>query len=289
MLSPEPTVGSVYLLLRVLKTAEGRLFAAESTKGVDVRANLADAEGRQRLVEEVGRLAPASIDGLVLVAGIGAAAAATVKVNYFGTLAVLTGLQPLLLKSDNPQVVAVLSASLSASSLSSGDSRVIRACLHGDESTASAVAERAISRGRGGVLYRSSKMALNRWVRRFATHRDWAGHGILLNVVALGIVDTATVRESILKDSIQTRVLRLALPQPLAFPGTADAIADASAWLVSAENSFMTGQIIFIDGGADATLRSDRPCANGSRYGLSTIAKKMFWLLLGRAHRHRSK
>lgn len=35
----------------------------------------------------------------------------------------------------------------------------------------------------------------------------------------------------------------------------------------------MVGQIVFIDGGAEATLRSDRPYSTGARYGFSSLSR----------------
>lgn len=254
--------------------------------GVDVRADLGDDEGRDLLVAEVSRLAPGGIDGLALVAGVGTASTETVRVNYFGTLAVLAGLRASLRKKPSPRVVVVSSAA----SLSAGDDDVIGACLRGDETAAVATAERLIATGRGGVLYRSSKIALNRWVRQSAAGEDWAGTGVVLNVIAPGIVETDTAREMLgsetapgaAKDVAQDRVLSTALPQPLGFPGPVQAVADAISWMICEENSFMAGQIVFVDGGADATLRSDKPYADGVRYGPVATSKMLFWALRAR-------
>lgn len=254
--------------------------------GVDVRADLGDDEGRDLLVAEVSRLAPGGIDGLALVAGVGTASTETIRVNYFGTLAVLAGLRTSLRKKPSPRVVVVSSAA----SLSAGDDAVISACLRGDETAAVATAEQLIATGRGGVLYRSSKIALNRWIRQSATSEDWAGTGVVLNVIAPGIVETDTAREMLgsetapgaAKDVAQARVLSTALPQPLGFPGPVQAVADAISWMISEENSFMAGQIVFVDGGADATLRSDKPYADGVRYGPVATSKMLFWALRAR-------
>jgi len=253
---------------------------------VDVRADLGDDEGRDLLVAEVSRLAPGGIDGLALVAGVGTSTTETVRVNYFGTLAVLAGLRASLRKKPAPRVVVVSSAA----SLSAGDDDVIGACLRGEEESAIAAAERLIATGRGGVLYRSSKIALNRWVRQSAAGEDWAGTGVVLNVIAPGIVETDTARERLGSElspgpttsSAQDRVLSTALPQPLGFPGPVQAIADAISWMISEENSFMAGQIVFVDGGADATLRSDKPYADGVRYGPVATSKMIFWALRAR-------
>jgi len=263
------------LTAQTLQERGARVIRCGLGEDVDVRADLGDESGRDLLVTEVSRLAPGGIDGLALIAGIGAPTAETIRVNYFGTLSVLAGLRTLLRRRTAPRVVVVSSAS----SLSAGDPDVIGACLRGDEKAAVAAAQRAVARGRGGVLYRSSKIALNRWVRQSATAEEWAGTGVPLNVVAPGIVETDAARETMLGDPAQVRLLSTALPQPLGFPGPVQAIADAVAWMLSAENSFMAGQVVFVDGGADATLRSDTPYADGVRYGAVATAKMLYWAL----------
>ncbi len=263
------------LTAQTLQERGARVIRCGLGEDVDVRADLGDESGRDLLVTEVGRLAPGGIDGLALIAGIGVPTAETIRVNYFGTLAVLAGLRTLLRRKPAPRVVVVSSAS----ALSAGDPDVIGACLRGDEEAAVAAAQRVVARGRGGVLYRSSKIALNRWVRQSATAEEWAGTGVPLNVVAPGIVETDTARETMLGDPAQVRLLSTALPQPLGFPGPVQAIADAVAWMLSAENSFMAGQVVFVDGGADATLRSDTPYADGVRYGAAATTKMLYWAL----------
>ncbi|WP_327149528.1 SDR family oxidoreductase [Nocardia sp. NBC_01329] len=267
------------LTAQLLQRRGARVIRCGLADDVDVRADLGDPEGREALVREVARLAPNGIDGLALVAGIGAPASATVRVNYFGTMAALTGLRPLLLKSDAPRATLISSAS----SLSSGDADIVAAALRDDENSAIAAAERAIARGRGGVIYRSTKIALNRWVRRHAGGAEWAGSGIPLNVIAPGIVDTETVRGTMLADSAQAKILAEALPQPLGFPGPVEAVAEAVAWTLAPANSFMAGQIIFVDGGADTILRGDQPYAEGVRYGPLAMARMIYWSLRVRA------
>ncbi|GAA1308090.1 SDR family oxidoreductase [Brachybacterium tyrofermentans] len=270
------------LTASTLRRRGARVISCGLGPDVDVRADLGDDAGRDQLVDGILRLAPGGIDGLALVAGVATASTEAVRVNYFGTLAVLAGLRTSLRKKPTPRVVVVSSAA----SLSAGDDAVIRACLRGDEAAAVATAEQLLSSGRGGVLYRSSKIALNRWVRQSATGEDWAGTGVVLNVIAPGIVENDTVRETLSadppQDSARDRVLSTALPQPLGFPGPVQAIADAISWMISEENSFMAGQIVFVDGGADATLRSDKPYADGVRYGPVATSRMLFWALKAR-------
>ena len=273
------------LTARTLQERGARVIRCGLGVDVEVSADLGDDEGRAHLLREVERLAPGGIDGLALVAGLGTPTVETVRVNYFGTLSVLAGLRTRLRKKEAPRVVVVSSAS----SLTAGDPEVIEACLRGDEEAAVAAAERIIARGEGSSLYRSSKIALNRWVRQSATTDDWAGTGVPVNVLAPGIVATETARETMLSDPAQVKVLTTALPQPLGFPGPVQAVADALVWMIGPENSFMAGQIIYLDGGAEATLRGDGPYREGIRYGPATMARMIFYSLVSKARPRRER
>lgn len=259
------------LTARTLEDRGARVIRCGLGTELDVSADLGDAPGRVQLVQEVARLAPGGIDGLALAAEQAVPIATSVRADYFGTLAVLAGLRTSLRKREAPRVVIVSSAS----SLSDGDPEVIGACLRGDEEAAVAAAERVIASGRGGVLLRSSKIALNRWVRRYAATEDWAGTGVPVNVVAPGIVGTSAEREEMAADPDRIRLLSVALPQPLGLPGPVEAVADAIAWMIGPENSFMAGQVVFLDGGADAALRSDAPYREGVHYGPVALGRML--------------
>ncbi|GAA3652634.1 SDR family oxidoreductase [Nonomuraea antimicrobica] len=220
-------------------------------RDADVIADLTTAEGRERLVSEVAALSKGRIDGLVAVAGLAVPSELTVRLNFFGTIATLEGLRPLLAAAEQPRAVAV--SSLSA--IVATDESLVAACLSMDEEAAAGAVRQAVESGRGRIVYPSSKLALNQWLRRAAVTSDWAGSGIPLNAVAPGVVDTQTARTTFLDDPATRDFVASAMPQPLGFPGPVAAIASLLAWTVSAANSFMTGQILYADGGAEATLR----------------------------------
>jgi NAD(P)-dependent dehydrogenase (short-subunit alcohol dehydrogenase family) len=230
------------------------------------------------VVEWGRRRARAAAPGVAPVAGSGAASAAAVSLNYFGTVAVLDTLRTDLVARPDPRAVIVSSAS----SLAAGDRRLIDACLAGEEQAARHAAERLIERGRGARIYRSTKIALNRWLRRTAPTERWAGGGVPLNAVAPGIVDTETARATMLADPAQIKVLQDALPQPLGMPGRLAAVTSALAWLLAPENSFTTGQVLYVDGGAEVTLRGEEPYTRPVSYGPRRMARMIYWSTLGR-------
>ena len=66
-------------------------------RDADVLADLSTAEGRSAMVEGVTETAGGVLDGVVAAAGVnGKPGELTVSVNYFGAVATLEGLRPLL-------------------------------------------------------------------------------------------------------------------------------------------------------------------------------------------------
>ncbi|MCK2217904.1 SDR family oxidoreductase [Actinomadura sp. ATCC 31491] len=233
-----------------LLAAGGARVIRCDVRDADVLADLGEQAGRDRLAEQVAELSGGRVDGVVAVAGVGLSSPLTVRLNFFGTLATLEGLRPLLAAAEQPRAVAV--SSLSA--LVAADDRIVDACLALDEAGAAEAAEAASAAGRGRIVYPSSKLALNRWLRRAAVGPAWAGAGIPLNAVAPGVVDTATARRTLLADPATAELVAATMPQPLGFPGPVAGVASLLAWTVSAGNSFVTGQILYADGGAEAAL-----------------------------------
>ncbi|MGW0179690.1 SDR family oxidoreductase [Nocardia sp. NPDC003345] len=217
----------------------------------DIRADLATADGRRTLVDAV-TAAGTPVDAVLAIAGGGRTG--LLETNYFGAVATLRGLRPLLARSPAPRAVAVSSTS----SLAPADDRLIQACLDDDEP--GAVALLAADPARAGATggYGAAKRALNRWVRRNAPAPEWAGAGIALNAVAPGVVDTPAA-SWIFADEQTRATVEAAAPQPFGgFPGRPEWIAETICWLASADNRFVTGQILFADGGGEAAAVGDR-------------------------------
>ncbi len=229
-----------------------RVITCGIGESVDVRADLATPVGRADLIRQVRDRTDGRIDAVIAVAGMDDRGPNTVALNYFGTIAVLDGLRDCLAASPAGAAVVISSSS----TLNRGSGALVRACLRGDEERAGRVARRLVSTRRGSQIYRSSKMALNLWVRSAAVAAEWAGNGIVLNAVAPGIIATEQVVSSWHR---QQRLLQTALPQPLGSPGPVEPVAELVAHLASPRNRFITGQVIYGDGGTDALMRKGRP------------------------------
>ncbi|MGM1029098.1 MAG: SDR family oxidoreductase [Actinomycetota bacterium] len=221
-------------------------------RGSDVDGDLSTPEGRRSAADAALEAAGGTVDVVVAAAGIAAPIAKTVAVNYFGVTEFLDALRPALGESPAPRV-AVTS---SFSSLQPTDPRLVDALLDGDEPRALELGGEAEAQGaqHGFVNYSSSKRAISRWIRRVAPTPEWAGAGIAINAVGPGIVETPMTAD-LIRD--MGAALDAQLPMPLNGHASAEGIASLIGWLVSEENTHVTAQTVYIDGGAEALLRGD--------------------------------
>lgn len=234
-----------------LRAAGARVIACD-LRDADVEADLTSAEGRAALVDGVARRGGGRLDGIIANAG-GGPTDTMLALNFFGAVASLEGLRPLLAGTEAPRAVAVSSIS----SLGPFDDELVEACLRGDEATATAIARGAIDRGKRPLdLYGSAKRALNRWVRAAACEARWGGAGIALNVVAPGVIDTPAAAYLLSNPDLRHQLGQRA-PLKAAYPGRPEQMAALLAWCVSAENALMTGQVVFADAGFEALARGE--------------------------------
>lgn len=213
----------------------------------EILADLATPAGRQAMIAHITEKTGGVIDGLIASAGVAIQSPLTVAVNYFGALATLEGLRPMLAKGVQPRAVAVTSVA----SIGPSNEDLINACLAGDEARAKRLAESSAD-----TVYASTKAALARWLRCNATMPDWAGAGILLNGVAPGLIATP-MTQAMIDDPNMLKRIEDMLPMPIGRYGLPEEVGQLLAYLVSPENSLMVGQVVFIDGGSEATLRGD--------------------------------
>jgi NAD(P)-dependent dehydrogenase (short-subunit alcohol dehydrogenase family) len=94
--------------------------------------------------------------------------------------------------------------------------------------------------------YCVSKAGVRMLARSMA--RELAAHGIRVNVVAPGIVHAGMARRQYETDPAYAR--RASVVIPLGEMGTAEQVAQATAFLCSPEAAYMTGSVLLVDGGA---------------------------------------
>lgn len=219
----------------------------------DVSADLASAEGRSSLRRSIQQLGVSGLDGVLAIAGVSNETSVPVRVNYFGAIATLEALRPLLSSSAAPRAVVVSSFA----AIAECDSELLEALRSSNEEAAVTRADALAASGSGRLIYASTKRAIAEWIRQSSIAGEWAGAGIPLNAVAPGVIITP-LTEPILGTAEQRDEIMKMVPMPLNGPAQPEVIADALVWLTSAQNTHVTGQVLFVDGGAEATVRGPR-------------------------------
>lgn len=237
----------------ILENAGERVIRVDLNEG-DVTADLGSAEGVSAAVDQIADLSGGVIDGLVANAGVSHPTELSLKINYFGTVALIEGLRPLLAKAKAPRV----SVTTSAATLQGNDPELVDLMLAGEE-------EKAIERGTaltaqgpqiGYANYSSSKRAISRWIRQVAPTREYAGAGIGINGVGPGQVFTGMTTD-LFSTEEGRKMAADAMPTPYNGIAEAEHIAAVHEFLISEGNARMTGQVMFVDGGYDAQSRGD--------------------------------
>lgn len=134
------------------------------------------------------------------------------EVNYFANINILQGVLPHMKKNHFGRIVAV----------------------------SSLFAHRAKS---GRSAYAGSKAALEALIRHIAV--ESAPFGVMANIVSPGYVDTDLTR----KNNSESQILEIEKRIPIGRLAKSQEIAEAVGFLASSENSYITGQILNVDGG----------------------------------------
>tara|TARA_R110000824_G_scaffold48129_17_gene136110 strand:+ start:235 stop:1005 length:771 start_codon:yes stop_codon:yes gene_type:complete len=231
--------------------AKGHRVIGVDLRDADVNVDLGSAKGRRDLVDHVRALAPDGIDGVLTSAGVADfdRPGLVVSVNYFGTIAALEGLHPLL-RGPGARCVAVASTAILISSPEILE--IEQRCLAGDEPAAVELANRYSML----QAYPASKRALTQWARSASTAPQWAGSGMLLNIVAPGTVKTPMIRKA-LADPEQAEAIRNGSPIAVDDFADASALAEVMDYLLTFEGNYIVGQVFFADGGTEVITRPD--------------------------------
>jgi NAD(P)-dependent dehydrogenase (short-subunit alcohol dehydrogenase family) len=218
----------------------------------DVEADLGTTDGRARAISEIRDRSQGRLAGLVSCAAaspIHPDPAAVVSVNWFGAMAVLDGLLPLLTEVPGSSAVAI--SSIGAVD-GSADPALVELLLAGDEQAA----RRAAADGtpfRSAIAYAAAKRAVALGVRGRAG--TWGEAGVRLNAVAPGRMETPML-DGLLADPVIAAGIAT-LPTGVRASGSADDVAGAVVFLLGSDADFVHGQVLFVDGGTDALLRPE--------------------------------
>ncbi len=231
-------------------------------KDSDICANLATKEGRDQVIQEIHTRYPDGIDGLCCNAGVSGACGnlkLIISLNYFGATNLAHGLFDLLKKKGGSCVVT------SSNTISQGAARMDLVDMLNYSQTKPVNEERILnviekfdesSLSVGNSIYVTTKYAIARWVRRVSA--SWAANGVRINAVAPGNVSTP-MTATMSKDA---KAALAALPIPINYgsdelmrPGD---IANVIVFLVSRLAHGVNGNVMFVDGGTDALLNSEK-------------------------------
>lgn len=227
-------------------SAAGHRVIGVDIRDADVIADLSTEDGRRAAIDGVLDACGGVLDGFVPCAGVGGTAPAelTVRLNYYGTVALLEGLLAALEAGTDASVVVISSNSTTMMpGLTVDDAKV---CLDGDEDAAVEHFAR-----NAWMAYPAGKLALAYWVRTHAP--EWIGRGVRLNAVAPGVTRTAMVAE--VEASPDAKAGLDMIPIPIDRWADPDEIASAIEFLASPASSYVVGQVLFVDGGTDAVLQ----------------------------------
>lgn len=234
--------------------AEGHEVFNIDYKGGDFLADLSTSEGCESAIEAVNEKYPDGIDGLICNAGVGPQVPATAlfALNFFAPIQIAEGLRPLLKKKKGNCVVT------SSNSIGHDTVRLDWAAILTDVMDRERAMEFAkdIPMEQGASFYSTSKYALARWVRRVSG--AWAVDGLRINAVAPG--NTTTPMTQNMTEEQMNGALLIPIPTRYGTRTFLDAqeIANGIVFLASPLASGVNGSILFIDGGIDALLRSER-------------------------------
>lgn len=243
------------------KTAEflkerGHKVINIDVKNGDINANLASEEGRKEAIDALHEMCPDGLDGMLCIAGVSATCGnlkLIVSLNYFGAIALAEGVFDLLKMKKG---CCVLTAS---NTISQGAARMDIVDLlnnYEEEERVLKLVETLDVAKNAHPMYVATKYAVARWVRRVSS--SWAAEGVRINAIAPGNVATPMTDQ--LKGKMWDACLALPIPTYYGQDRLMEAsdIAKAFVFLSSSDACGINGIVLFVDGGTDALLNSEK-------------------------------
>lgn len=231
--------------------SDGHEVITVDLRGADIEADLSDPDACGAAVSAIEARAPEGLDGFVPCAGLGpdvADRSLIPRVNYFAVVDMVTGLMPALEKKRG----AVVLISSNSSRMTQYNEDYMQAMLDGDRERAVALVQSEVD---GQGAYGGSKQALVRWMRR--NNPAAAAAGVRVNAIAPGYTETAMTEKGKNDPTYGQAIRDFVASIPLGRPGLPEDQANAARFLLGDQASFISGAVLFVDGGHDAVFRPD--------------------------------
>jgi NAD(P)-dependent dehydrogenase (short-subunit alcohol dehydrogenase family) len=229
---------------------EGNQVIVVDIKDADIIADLSSRDGRQAAIMAIRETAADGLDGLITCAGLGANVPnhpLITQVNYFGTVELIEGLKDLL-SAKRGSIVLISSNSAAMNN----SPEFVDLLLAGKEEKALSFCETIEAQ----EVYSGTKKAVARWMRSKVA--DYAAAGVRMNAVAPGYTQTP-MTEQVENDPTYGPAIREFMASiPVGFPGSPEDQAAATCFLLSPQARFISGSVLFVDGGHDAMFRPDQ-------------------------------
>jgi len=231
--------------------ALGHRVIGVDLRNADINVDLATAQGRQAAIAGIQAASPDGLHGFVPCAGVGPQTSPLeliARINFFGTTVLVEALKEHLARQRG-NIVLISSNSATMGEYNPG---YLQALAEGDETGACQL----INKLDGQTAYGGSKFAVTCWMRKH--NGEYARAGIRMNAIAPGYTATALTRAGEADPQFGPAIKAFVASIPIGRPGQPEDQAEAVAFLLSPQASFVSGAVLFVDGGHDAMLRPDK-------------------------------
>ncbi len=234
-------------IVRKLQACGHRVICADQ-RNADITADLGTHAGRRTAIAGILAAAPDGLDGFVPCAGVGPQTnpiGLITRINFFGAVVLVEELKDLIAIRRG----SIVLVSSNSATIGEYNPSYLRALTNCDEEAACEI----VGKLDGQTAYGGGKFALTCWMR--GRNREYASAGIRMNAIAPGYTDTALTRDVAADPLYGPAIKTFVASIPLGRPGQPEEQADAAAFLLSPQASFVSGAVLFVDGGHDAMLR----------------------------------
>ena len=228
---------------------DGHSVVVVDIQQADIEADLSTAEGRTAALAAIRARCADGLDGFIPCAGVASQAPPklTTSLNFYGTVDLVNGLRDLLSKNGGSVIL------VSSNSAPMCDHRdYIKTLLEQDEAAALVCADSIT----GHQAYSGTKQAIARWMRR--NIKEFSAQGIRINAIAPGYTQTPMTKKVEEDPTYGPAIKEFMASIPIGRPGQPEDMANAASFLLSDQASFITGSMLYIDGGHDAMMRPDQ-------------------------------